>query len=237
MGGDNHGAGGDEPTAYVAETVELSVVLPIEASPAIRPPLPAVLEASFSSVPVAETSSVPAEIVIVLAPRWPGGDTRGGGGHVGPIASRPPTATPVALALWRLEFTALIVASVPRPRSASRRSLAVTGAESVMLPGVVDVDGVMLTIVAPSGCWLRRRLPDDQPSRAGNTRDLRRTVRQRTGKQKPASRSPLPVVADTLPLLAAVLTGGVGAREHSAEPAVAEDCAVGSVLESCDRSA
>ena len=40
-----------------AETVEVSLVLPTAASPAITPPLPAVLAASFSSVPVGSSSS------------------------------------------------------------------------------------------------------------------------------------------------------------------------------------
>ena len=47
------------PPPTIVEVVELSVVLPSAASPETSPPLPEVLDTSFSSVPFAETLSVP----------------------------------------------------------------------------------------------------------------------------------------------------------------------------------
>src|ERR1043166_6571889 len=57
-----------------AETVEVSPVLPFAASPATRPPLPAVLSASFVSVPVARTVRSPVRVRCVTAPdpSWAG---------------------------------------------------------------------------------------------------------------------------------------------------------------------
>ena len=92
------------PPPTTAETVELSLVLPTDASPAIRPPLPAVVVASFSSDPVAATVIAPVrELAVVAEPSWARVVTLEAAlATSAPIASTPPTDRPVALADWRL---------------------------------------------------------------------------------------------------------------------------------------
>ena len=88
--------------------------MPTEASPAISPPLPATLVTSFSSVPVARTSSLPLRELLVTAPApsWARVVTAEVAVATSPpMASTPPTATPVALAAWSLVFVASIVTS------------------------------------------------------------------------------------------------------------------------------
>ena len=82
-----------------AEVVEVSLVFPIAALPAKKPPLPAMLETSFSSVPIAETLSVPATDAVVPAPSWAKVETlEVAVATSAPTANKPLAATPVELA-------------------------------------------------------------------------------------------------------------------------------------------
>ena len=223
-GTDDQGAGDEHTPPTVAETVELSVVLPIDASPAIRPPLPAVLEASFSSVPIAEMPSVPLTSAVVPAPSWAEVATFAlAVATSAPLAKTPPTATPVALAICRLEFTASIVTFPPSAISVWAVPPAAAFAESVMLPGVVEVEATMFLIVVPAGMSAPESpCPTASPAVLGMPVTVAEPLVSVPVKRTPVSIVAAPVVAITLPPLSAVLTVALTPASTPPTPAVAE---------------